>query len=67
MHLTSPLSETYSVYIVFLIFYVSLSALITAYDNYSEEVAVAGKLGITVETPYTAAAATEALKTLNVA
>lgn len=39
----------------------------SAYDNYAEEVAVAGKLGITVETPNTAAAATEALKTLNVA
>lgn len=38
----------------------------SAYDNYAEEVAVAGKLGITVETPNTAAAATEALKTLNV-
>lgn len=39
----------------------------TAYDNYAEEVAVAKKFGITVEAPATAAAATEALKTLNVA
>lgn len=39
----------------------------TAYDNYAEEVAVAEKLGIKVEAPATAAAATEALKTLNVA
>lgn len=39
----------------------------TAYDNYAEEVAVAEKLGIKVEAPATATAATEALKTLNVA
>lgn len=39
----------------------------SAYDNYAEEVAVAEKLGIKVEAPATAAAATEALKTLNVA
>lgn len=39
----------------------------TAYDNYAEEVAVAEKLGLTVEAPATAVAATEALKTLNVA
>lgn len=39
----------------------------TAYDNYAEEVAVAEKLGLKVEAPATAAAATEALKTLNVA
>ena len=39
----------------------------SAYDNYAEEVAVAEKLGLTVEAPATAAAATEALKTLNVA
>lgn len=39
----------------------------TAYDNYAEEVAVAEKFGLTVEAPATAAAATEALKTLNVA
>ena len=38
----------------------------TAYDNYAEEVAVAEKLGLTVEAPATAVAATEALKTLNV-
>lgn len=38
----------------------------TAYDNYAEEVAVAEKLGLKVEAPATAAAATEALKTLNV-
>lgn len=39
----------------------------TAYDNYAEEVAVAEKFGLKVEAPATAAAATEALKTLNVA
>lgn len=39
----------------------------SAYDNYAEEAAVAEKLGLTVEAPATAAAATEALKTLNVA
>lgn len=39
----------------------------TAYDNYTEEVAVAEKFGLKVEAPATAAAATEALKTLNVA
>ena len=39
----------------------------TAYDNYAEEVAVAEKFGSEVEAPATAAAATEALKTLNVA
>lgn len=39
----------------------------SAYDNYAEEAVVAKKFGITVETPNTAAAATEALKTLNVA
>ena len=39
----------------------------TAYDNYAEEVAVAEKFGLKVEAPTTAAAATEALKTLNVA
>lgn len=39
----------------------------SAYDNYAEEAAVAEKLGLTVETPATAAAAIEALKTLNVA
>ena len=39
----------------------------TAYDNYAEEVAVAKKFGLKVEAPATAAAATEALKTLNVA
>lgn len=39
----------------------------SAYDNYAEEVAVAKKFGLTVEAPATAAAATEALKTLNVA
>lgn len=39
----------------------------SAYDNYAEEVAVAEKLGLKVEAPATAAAATEALKTLNVA
>lgn len=39
----------------------------SAYDNYAEEVAVAEKFGITVEAPTTAAVATEALKTLNVA
>lgn len=39
----------------------------TAYDNYAEEAAVAKKFAITVENPSTAAAATEALKTLNVA
>ena len=38
----------------------------SAYDNYAEEAAVAEKLGLTVEAPATAAAATEALKTLNV-
>lgn len=38
----------------------------TAYDNYAEEAAVAEKFGITVDTPNTAADATEALKTLNV-
>lgn len=38
----------------------------TAYDNYAEEVAVAEKFGLKVEAPATAAAATEALKTLNV-
>lgn len=39
----------------------------SAYDNYAEEVAVAEKFGLKVEAPATAAAATEALKTLNVA
>ena len=39
----------------------------TAYDNYAEEAAVAEKLGLTVVAPTTAVAATEALKTLNVA
>lgn len=39
----------------------------SAYDNYAEEAAVAEKLGLTVKAPTTAAAATEALKTLNVA
>ena len=39
----------------------------TAYDNYAEEVAVAEKFALKVEAPATAAAATEALKTLNVA
>lgn len=39
----------------------------SAYDNYAEEVAVAKKFGLKVEAPATAAAATEALKTLNVA
>lgn len=39
----------------------------TAYDNYAEEVAVAEKFGLKVEAPATAAEATEALKTLNVA
>lgn len=39
----------------------------SAYDNYAEEAAVAEKFGLTVETPATAAAAIEALKTLNVA
>lgn len=39
----------------------------TAYDNYAEEAAVAEKFGLKVEAPATAAAATEALKTLNVA
>lgn len=39
----------------------------SAYDNYAEEAAVAEKLGLTVEAPATAAAATEALKILNVA
>lgn len=39
----------------------------SAYDNYAEEAAIAEKLGLTVEVPATAAAATEALKTLNVA
>ena len=39
----------------------------SAYDNYAEEAVVAKKFGITVEAPPTAAAATEALKTLNVA
>lgn len=39
----------------------------TAYDNYAEEVTVAEKFGLKVEAPATAAAATEALKTLNVA
>lgn len=39
----------------------------TAYDNYAEEVAVAEKFGLKVEALATAAAATEALKTLNVA
>lgn len=39
----------------------------SAYDNYAEEAVVAKKFGITVEAPTTAAAATEALKTLNVA
>lgn len=41
----------------------------TAYENYAEEVPVAKKFGITVDdtAPATAAAATEALKTLNVA
>ncbi len=38
----------------------------SAYDNYAEEVAVAKKFGLKVEAPATAAAATEALKTLNV-
>lgn len=38
----------------------------SAYDNYAEEVAVAEKFGLKVEAPATAAAATEALKTLNV-
>ena len=38
----------------------------SAYDNYAEEAAIAEKLGLTVEVPATAAAATEALKTLNV-
>ena len=38
----------------------------TAYDNYAEEVAVAEKFALKVEAPATAAAATEALKTLNV-
>lgn len=38
----------------------------SAYDNYAEEAVVAKKFGITVEAPTTAAAATEALKTLNV-
>lgn len=39
----------------------------SAYDNYAEEVAVAEKFGLKVEAPATAAAATEALKTLNFA
>lgn len=39
----------------------------SAYDNYAEEVAVAEKFGLKVEAPATAAAATKALKTLNVA
>lgn len=39
----------------------------SAYDNYAEEAAVAKKFGLKVEAPATAAAATEALKTLNVA
>lgn len=39
----------------------------SAYDNYAEEAAVAEKFGLKVEAPATAAAATEALKTLNVA
>lgn len=39
----------------------------SAYDNYAEEVAVAEKFGLKVEAPATAVAATEALKTLNVA
>ena len=39
----------------------------SAYDNYAEEVAVAEKFGLKVEAPATAAAATEALKNLNVA
>lgn len=39
----------------------------SAYDNYAEEAAVAEKFGLTVEAPATAATATEALKTLNVA
>lgn len=41
----------------------------TAYENYAEEVPVAKKFGITVDdtAPATAAAATEALKALNVA
>lgn len=38
----------------------------SAYDNYAEEAAVAEKFGLKVEAPATAAAATEALKTLNV-
>lgn len=38
----------------------------SAYDNYAEEVAVAEKFGLKVEAPATAAAATKALKTLNV-
>ena len=38
----------------------------SAYDNYAEEVAVAEKFALKVEAPATAAAATEALKTLNV-
>lgn len=38
----------------------------SAYDNYAEEVAVAEKFGLKVAAPATAAAATEALKTLNV-
>ena len=39
----------------------------SAYDNYAEEAAVAEKFGLKVEAPATAAAATKALKTLNVA
>lgn len=39
----------------------------SAYDNYAEEAAVAEKFGLNVEAPATAAAATKALKTLNVA
>lgn len=38
----------------------------SAYDNYAEEAAVAEKFGLKVEAPATAAAATKALKTLNV-
>lgn len=39
----------------------------SAYDNYAEEAAVAEKFGLKVEAPATAAVATKALKTLNVA